>query len=96
MFSWRSIRLRRSKQQTIDLLVQSLTQLKESHEATIALAEKAIKLNGDIASQVAEATKLNARLWTALSAPIALQPYIAAGCSEAEATQLAREAPRHA
>jgi hypothetical protein len=38
-------------------------------------------------AQLAEARAENQRLWTALSAPKELQPYVAAGCSEAQAKE---------
>jgi hypothetical protein len=46
--------------------------------------------------QLAAARTENACLWRALSAPAELQPYVAAGCSEAEARQLVSEVPRGA
>ncbi len=97
MFTWLSTR--RSKRQTTELLSQAMTTLQESQRAleeTTAVCSRALQLNIDLAAKVTEAEAVKARLWTALGAPAELQPYIAVGCSESEARQLAKDAPRGA
>jgi hypothetical protein len=97
MFAWLSTR--RSKKQTTELLSQAMTTLQESQKAlqeTAALCSRTVQLNIDLATKITEAETVKARLWMALGAPAELQPYIAAGCSESEARQLAKEAPRGA
>jgi hypothetical protein len=98
MFAWLSTR-RSTTKQLAELLAQAMAQLQESqkaHSEALALCEKWSQLHASQSSQLAAARSENARLWTALTAPKELQPYVAVGFSEAEAGQLAKEAPRGA
>jgi hypothetical protein len=65
-----------------------------SLEENRALCKKWVALYETQAAQLTAVRVENAQLWKALSAPVELQPYIAVGCSTAEAQVLAREAPR--
>ena len=91
MFHWLPKR-RSTKRQALDLLSQTAVQLEEGH----ALCKRWIALYESQSVQLAAARTENACLWRALSAPAELQPYVAAGCSEAEARQLVSEVPRGA
>ena len=91
MFAWLTNR-RSIKSQALDLLSQTQVELTEGH----ALCKRWIALYESQSAQLTAARAENACLRTALGAPAELQPYIAAGCSEAEARQLARQAPRGA
>lgn len=91
MFAWLTNR-RRSRKSTAELLSAAIATLEESRQ----LNQKLAGLADSQAAQLAETHAENARLWTALSAPKELQPYMASGCSRSEAEQLAKEAPRGA
>jgi len=91
MFGWLKNR-RSTKRQALDLLAQTAAQLQQSQ----ALCKRWVALFENQTTQLTAAQSENARLWTAFSAPTELQPYIAAGASEAEARELASAAPRGA
>jgi hypothetical protein len=92
MFAWLLTNRRRARKSTAELLSKAIATLEESRQLNQKLAGLADSQGAQLVDVCAE----NARLWTALSAPKELQPYIAAGCSQSEAEQLAKEAPRGA
>lgn len=91
MFAWLTNR-RRARKSTAKLLSQAIATLEESRQ----LNQKLAGLADSQAAQLVDVCAENSRLWTALSAPKELQPYLAVGCSQVEAEQLAKEAPRGA
>jgi Fe-S-cluster-containing hydrogenase component 2 len=97
MLTWLTNRWRNKKH--AELLSQAIAQLEENRETNkraVALCENCVQVCDSQARQLVEARAENLRLWTALSAPKELQPYIVAGCSQPEAEKLAKEAPRGA